>query len=57
VPGASGNKPIAFVNIGIVGTENTNYSDIDGKFKITSSEPVFGAVFICLGYESCKHRA
>lgn len=52
---ASGKQALAFVNIGIVGTENTTSSDIDGKFKLTSSEPIFGIVFTYVGYESYKY--
>jgi hypothetical protein len=52
---ASGKQALAFVNIGIVGTENTTTSDIDGKFKLTSSEPILGIVFTYVGYESYKY--
>ncbi|MGZ4056662.1 MAG: carboxypeptidase-like regulatory domain-containing protein, partial [Bacteroidia bacterium] len=30
---ASGKQPLAFVNIGIAGSQQTTSSDIDGKFK------------------------
>lgn len=52
---ASGKQALAFVNIGIVGTENTTSSDIDGKFKLSSSEPILGIVFTYVGYESYKY--
>lgn len=52
---ASGKQALAFVNIGIVGTQNTTSSDIDGKFKLTSSEPILGIVFTYVGYESYKY--
>lgn len=52
---ASGKQALAFVNIGIVGMQNTTSSDIDGKFKLTSNEPILGIVFTYVGYESYKY--
>ncbi len=52
---AYGKQALAFVNIGIAGTENTTSSDIDGKFKLSSTEPILGIVFTYVGYESYKH--
>ena len=52
---ASGKQPLAFVNIGIVGTQNTTSSDIDGKFKLNSTEPILGIVLTYVGYESYKY--
>ncbi len=55
VTDASGKQALAFVNIGIVGTENTGSSDIDGKFKLSSDQPILGIVFTYVGYESYKY--
>ncbi len=52
---ASGKQALAFVNIGIVGTQQATSSDIDGKFKLSSSEPILGIVFTYVGYESYKY--
>ena len=52
---ASGKEPLAFVNIGIVGTQITTSSDIDGKFRLTSPDPILGVVFTYVGYESYKY--
>ncbi|MFL5765863.1 MAG: DUF5686 family protein [Bacteroidia bacterium] len=50
-----GKEPLAFVNIGIAGTNTTTSSDIDGKFRLTSSEPILGVIFTYVGYESYKY--
>ncbi|MGZ4074576.1 MAG: DUF5686 family protein [Bacteroidia bacterium] len=52
---ASGKQPLAFVNIGIAGSQQTTSSDIDGKFKISSSEPILGIIFTYVGYEPYKY--
>ncbi len=52
---ASGKQPLAFVNITIVGSQQTTSSDIDGKFQLTSVEPILGILFTYVGYESYKY--
>jgi hypothetical protein len=52
---AAGKQALAFVNIGIVGTQQATTSDIDGKFKLNSQDPILGIVLTYVGYESYKY--
>ena len=52
---ASTKEALAFVNIGIVGSQQAFNSDIDGKFKVSSKEPILGIVFTYIGYEPYKY--
>jgi hypothetical protein len=56
VTNESGKEPLAFVNIGIAGTTVATSSDIDGKFRISSPEPILGIVLTYVGYESYMYR-
>ncbi|MCW3083399.1 MAG: hypothetical protein JWP12_765 [Bacteroidetes bacterium] len=52
----AGNKQaLAFVNIGITGQAGGASTDIDGKFKLTSTQPFTQIVFTYVGYESITY--
>ncbi len=51
----SGKQALAFVNIAIISTQQTTSSDIDGKFFLSSSEPIVGILFSYVGYDSYKY--
>ena len=48
-------QPLAFVNIAIAGTQNGTSTDIDGKFRLTSSQPFSEIIFSFVGYEEIKY--
>lgn len=48
---ASGKQALAFVNIGISGQQKSVSTDIDGKFRISSSVPFSKLIFSYVGYE------
>lgn len=53
---ASSKEPLAFVNIGIAGTQEMTSSTIEGKFKLLSNQPVSEIYFSYVGYESLKYK-
>lgn len=48
-------EALAFVNIGIVGQSGFTSTDIDGKFKMNSSQPFSKLVFSYVGYELLEY--
>ena len=48
-------QPLAFVNVGIADTQHGTSTDIDGKFKLTSSQPFSEIIFSYVGYEEIKY--
>lgn len=51
---ASGKQPLAFVNIGIPGQQLGTSTDIDGKFRISSSTEFSTLIFSYVGYETLE---
>lgn len=51
----SGRQPLAFVNVGIPGQSSGTSTDIDGKFKLTSAQPVQKIVCTYVGYETVEY--
>ena len=49
-------EPLAFVSIIIKGTQKVAYTDIEGRFKITSDVPVNVLLFSYVGYESISYH-
>lgn len=47
----SSKQPLAFVNIGIVGSQQNNSTDIDGKFRFLTTNPNSEIMFTYVGYE------
>lgn len=54
VTDAQNRQPLAFVNIIADDGKCGGMSDIDGKYEITSTEPIHALKFSCLGYETLE---
>ena len=52
---ADNRQPLAFVNIGVVGSQISTSTDIDGKFKISSPAPITALLFSYVGYDRLEY--